>query len=316
MRALVFDGELRIDEVDEPEPEVDEAVVRVVKAGICGTDLELVRGYADFRGVPGHEMVGVVEDCETAPQWLGRRVVGEINLSCGRCRLCRANLPAHCERRRVLGIRDKQGAFAELVTLPVVNLHEVPPSVSDDAAVFTEPIAAAYRILQQVEIDGRDDVAVFGDGRLGLLVAMVLAPTGCRLTVVGRHAHKLAIAQRIGADVRQPDEVPSARFDVVIEATGNPQGVTAALAAVRPQGVLVLKSTVAAGTQLDTSRIVVDEIEIVGSRCGAFEPALEALADRVLDPTVLIEDTYPLPDAVAAFAHAQRRGALKILVAP
>jgi threonine dehydrogenase-like Zn-dependent dehydrogenase len=316
MRALMFDGELRLAEVDEPEPDDGEALVRVVKAGICGTDLELVRGYASFRGVPGHEMVGVVEDCETAPQWLGRRVVGEINLSCGRCRMCRANLPTHCERRRVLGIRDKQGAFAELVTLPVANLHEVPPSVPDDAAVFTEPIAAAYRILQQVEIDGRDDVAVFGDGRLGLLVAMVLAPTGCRLTVVGRHPHKLAIAERIGADAREPDDVQAARFDVVIEATGNPHGVAAALAAVRPQGVLVLKSTVAAGTHLDTNRIVVDEIEVLGSRCGAFEPALEALADGMLDPTVLVEDTYTLDDAVAAFAHAQRRGALKILVEP
>lgn len=312
----MFDGALRLDEVDEPEPDDDEAVIRIVKAGICGTDLELVRGYAGFRGVPGHEMVGVVEECETAPQWLGRRVVGEINVSCGRCRLCRANLPTHCERRSVLGIRGKQGAFAPFITLPVSNLHEVPPSVSDEAAVFTEPLAAAYRILQQVEIDGRDDVAVFGDGRLGLLVAMVLAPTGCRLTVIGRHPHKLAIAERLGAHVHVPDEVESTRFDVVIEATGSAQGVAAALAAVRPRGVLVLKSTVAAGGVLDTNRIVVDEIEVVGSRCGPFEPALEGLADRIVDPTVLVEDTYALEDGIAAFEHAGRRGALKILIAP
>jgi threonine dehydrogenase-like Zn-dependent dehydrogenase len=316
MRAVVFDGALRVDEIDEPEPDDDEAVIKVALAGICGTDLELVRGYADFRGVPGHEMVGVVEDCETAPQWLGRRVVGEINVSCGRCRTCRANLPTHCERRSVLGIRGKQGAFANFITLPVANLHEVPPSVSDEAAVFTEPLAAALQILQQVEIDGRDDVAIFGDGRLGLLVAMVLAPTGCRLTVVGKHPHKLAIAQRLHAETRLPEEVAQARFDVVIEATGRPEGATAALEAVRPRGVLVLKTTGVGSGALDTNRIVVDEIEVIGSRCGAFEPALEAMADRIVDPTVLIEDTYALDDAIAAFEHARRRGALKILLRP
>jgi threonine dehydrogenase-like Zn-dependent dehydrogenase len=316
MRAVVFDGELRIGEVDEPEPDVDEALIRVVQAGICGTDLELVRGYADFAGVPGHEFVGVVEDCETAPQWLGRRVVGEINVSCGHCRRCNEGSPTHCERRSVLGIRGRQGAFAPFITLPVANLHEVPPAVPDDKAVFTEPIAAAYRITQQVEIDGRDDVAILGDGRLGLLTAMVLAPTGCRLTVIGRHPHKLAIAQRLGAATRESDDVPAAHFDIVIEATGSPTGLAAALGAVRPRGVVVLKSTFANPPPIDATRLVLDEIELVGSRCGPFEPALEALADGLVDPTPLIDDRYPLTDAVEAFAHAARPGTLKILLQP
>ena len=316
MRAVVFDGDLRLGEVDEPEPDMDEALIRVSQAGICGTDLELVRGYADFAGVPGHEFVGVVEECETAPQWLGRRVVGEINVSCGHCRRCNEGSPTHCERRTVLGIRGRPGAFAPFIALPVANLHEVPPAVPDDKAVFTEPIAAAYRIAQQVEIDGRDSVAILGDGRLGLLTAMVLAPTGCRLTVIGRHPHKLALAEDIGATIRRSDDIPPAHFDVVVEATGRPTGLAAALGAVRPRGVVVLKSTFADPPPVDVTRLVIDEIELVGSRCGPFEPALEALADGIVDPTPLIDDRYPLEDAVEAFAHAARPGTLKVLLKP
>jgi len=316
MQALVFDGELRLEEIDEPVALSGEALIRVRKTGICGTDLAIVRGYAGFRGVLGHEMVGIVEACDDAPTWVGRRVVAEINVACGRCSRCLANLRSHCERRTVLGIRGKPGVFAAWITLPITNLHEVPLSVSDDQAVFAEPIAAAFRILEQVAIDRTTEVAIFGDGRLGLLVTMVLLGTGCRVTLIGRHPHKLGIAERLGAEVRLFDAAPRARFDVVVDATGSAVGSAAALEAVRPCGVLVLKSTLAEPPSIDWTRIVVDEIQLLGSRCGPFAPALRALSAKQFDPSILIDRTFPLSEGVVAFAHALRHGALKVLIEP
>ncbi len=316
MQALIFDGSLHVAEVEPPIPEPDEAVVAITRVGICGTDLALLDGYADFSGVPGHEFVGEVVDSEMAPQWVGRRVVGEINVTCGRCDRCRRGLPNHCSRREVLGVRGRSGAFASEVVLPVGNLHEVPDALDDDIAVFVEPVAAAFRILEQVEIAEDTRVAIWGDGRLGLLTAMVLATTKCRLTVVGRHPHKLEIARSLGATVRTPDDVIRPDFDVVVDATANPAGFATALAHVRPQGTLVVKSTMAEPPRIDMSRVVVDEIRVLGSRCGPFEPALAALAQGHIDPRPLVEAVYPLHRGVEAFEHARRRGTLKVLVDP
>lgn len=316
MQALVFDSELSVGDIDEPIPEPSEAVVSIRSAGICGTDLAITRGYADFDGVLGHEFVGVVEEAEMAPQWIGRRVVAEINVSCGNCRRCRQGAPNHCSRRSVVGIRGRAGAFAERVCVPVSNLHEVPASVTDDAAVFVEPLAAAFRIAEQVELDAGTEVAIWGDGRLGLCSAMALATTGCRLTVVGRHPRKLEIAKALGATVRLSDDVIRPDFDVVVEATGSASGLRSALRHVRPLGAIVLKSTLASAPTFDTSRIVVDEIRLLGSRCGPFDQALDALERGAVDPTPLIDARYALHEGLAAFEHANRAGVLKVLVDP
>ena len=316
MRALVLEDTLHLADVEAPIPEPDEAVVRVYRAGICGTDLAILRGYAGVRGVLGHEFVGEVIEAEMAPQWLGRRVVGEINVACGRCDRCRTGLSNHCSRREVLGIRGRGGAMAEEIVLPVGNLHEVPDALDDDVAVFAEPLAAAFRILEQVEVDASTRVGVWGDGRLGLLIAMALATTRCQLTVVGRHAHKLELVRHTGATLRTSDDVLRADFDVAIDATGSPRGFADALAHVRPRGSVVVKSTLSKPLSFDPARIVVDEISILGSRCGPFEPALAALAAGTIDPMPLVEAVYPLGRGIEAFEHASRRGALKVLLDP
>jgi threonine dehydrogenase-like Zn-dependent dehydrogenase len=316
MRALWLEQQaLRLrSDVPRPEPAAGEARVRVLLAGVCNTDLELVRGYYPFTGVPGHEFVGVVEAAPGAETWQGRRVVGEINACCGECAACAADRRTHCERRTVLGIVNRNGAFAELLTLPVVNLHEVPSSVPDDQAVFTEPLAAALEVQEQVKITPGDRVVVIGDGKLGNLVAQTLALTGCALTVVGRHAGKLALLADRGIATASADAVKPRQADVVVECTGNPDGFELARAAVRPRGTIVLKSTYRGRTSLDVSRLVVDEITLVGSRCGPFAPALALLADRRVDVAPLVHARLPLADAVAAFAEAARPGVLKVLV--
>lgn len=316
MRAIVLEDTLHVAEVRAPIPEPHEAVIRVHRAGICGTDLAILRGYADVRGVLGHEFVGEVVEAEMAPQWLGRRVVAEINVSCGRCDRCRDGLGNHCSRREVVGVRGRAGAMAEEVIVPVENLHEVPESVEDEAAVFVEPLAAAFRIAEQLEIEEGTRVGVWGDGRLGLLIAMALATTGCALTVVGRHAHKLELVRATGATLRGPDDVLRSDFDVAIDATGTAEGFADALAHVRPRGTVVVKSTLTEPLSIDPSRLVVDEISVVGSRCGPFEPAIAALAAGTIDPRPLVEWVYPLSRGLEAFEHAGRRGALKVLLDP
>ncbi|MDJ0865203.1 MAG: alcohol dehydrogenase catalytic domain-containing protein [Myxococcota bacterium] len=315
MRALWLEaGAARVGDRPEPSPGEDEALVRVALAGVCNTDLELARGYLDFRGTPGHEFVGVVEAGPEA--WLGRRVVGEINFACGRCASCRAGLARHCPQRRVMGIADADGAFAERVAVPVANLHAVPDALEDEAAVFTEPLAAAFEILEQVPLEPGARCLVLGDGKLGLLVAQVLSAAGARVRAVGRHSAKLAILARRGietleAGAWQPD---AERADLVVEATGSAEGFARALAATRPRGTLVLKSTVAEAPRIDLAPLVIHEIQVVGSRCGPFEPALAALAAGRIEVGALVSERLPLSRADRALERAAAPGVLKVLV--
>lgn len=294
-----------------PRPPAGEALVRVSCAGVCNTDVELTRGYYPHRGVLGHEFVGVVE---TEGEWHGVRVCGEINASCGECAPCRAGRRTHCERRTVLGIVNRDGAFAEYLTLPFENLHAVPQSVPDDEAVFAEPLAAALEITQQVHVRPDDAVVVIGDGKLGLLCAQVLALTGCDLTAVGRHRDKLDVLARRGIRTALAIEAPALRADVAVECTGSPAGFELARGLLRPRGTLVLKSTYAGSITVDLSRVVVDEITLVGSRCGPFTPALGLLARRQVDVRSLIHARYPLQDALAAMERAVQPGVLKVLL--
>jgi threonine dehydrogenase-like Zn-dependent dehydrogenase len=316
MHALwLEDRTLRLrDDVDRPAPPAGEALVRVRMTGVCNTDLELVRGYYPYTGVPGHEFVGVVEEAPGAPEWTGRRVVGEINAVCGACATCQAGRPTHCERRTVLGIVDRNGTFATHLALPVSNLHEVPTAVPDEVAVFTEPTAAALEIQEQVSVGPGDRVTVIGAGKLGHLVARTLATSGCDLLVIGRSPRTLDLLSAHGLRTGTVDALVERRADVVVECTGNPDGFELARRAVRPRGTIVLKSTYHGRLSLDVAPLVVDEIALVGSRCGPFAPALDLLTRGAVDPRPLIDARYPLSEAVAAFEHAARPGTLKILV--
>ncbi len=290
-----------------------EAVMRLSVGGVCATDLELVRGYMGFQGVLGHEWVGVVEEADDAAL-IGRRVVGEINAACGQCATCRAGRPTHCPQRTVLGIAGRDGAFAEYLRLPAGNLHLVPEGVSDDAAVFVEPLAAACRILEQVHVRPGDRVVVLGLGRLGQLCARVLALTGAQVTGVSRSVHKLDLLPPSvqAVDAADVDDLPLA--DVVVDTTGAAKGLRQATARVRPGGTLVLKTTVHEAEGLSPTPWVIDEITVVGSRCGPFAPALRLLAAGLVDPTPLISARYPLAEGVDALAHAARPGVLKVLL--
>ena len=300
------------DDAPIPNPAPGEALVRVVRAGICNTDLELLRGYYPYTGILGHEFVGVVEQ---GPEHLkGKRVVGEINAVCGQCRFCRSGQPTHCENRTVLGIVNRNGAFAEYLCLPIENLHQVPDNVATDVATFTEPVAAALEIQQQVKVSPAERVLVVGDGKLGQLVAQTLAVTDCDLLVVGRHQEKLANLAARGIQTGLEDAVTDRAFDVSVECTGNPAGFAIARRALRPRGTLVLKSTYAGQLTFDASSIVVDEITLIGSRCGPFPAALELLASGQVDVEPLIHARYPLSEGLAAFERASTKGVLKVLL--
>ena len=318
MRALVFDGALRVLDRPEPRPSPGEALIAVRRAGICNTDVEIARGYMGFQGVLGHEFVGEVLEVhdEAHRAWVGRRVAGEINLGCGACARCLAGLSRHCKTRTVLGILGRDGALAERVTLPVANLHAVPEALDDDGAVFIEPVAACFEVLEQLKVEPDARVVVLGDGKLGLMLAQVLRATGCDLTLVGKHPRKLALASATGVNTAHLDDSVPGDADVVVEATGSPAGLDRALSLVRPRGTLVLKSTFHGAPTVNTARIVIDEVCVLGSRCGPFAPAARALAAGRVDPRPLIDATYPLGDAVEAFAHAQRPGVLKVLIDP
>ncbi|MHC5056876.1 MAG: MDR/zinc-dependent alcohol dehydrogenase-like family protein [Planctomycetota bacterium] len=316
MRGLHFDGSRArlLSDIPEPVPPEGEALVRVRLAGVCNTDLEILKGYLPFRGVLGHEFVGTVESAPGCDDFVGERVVGEINASCGDCDACRAGEGRHCATRTVLGIVGRDGCIAELCRLPVRNLHRVPPSVPDEAAVFTEPLAAAFRIPEQVAFTGGERVLVMGDGKLGLLVAMVLRNVAGEVTVSGRSEAKLAIAAAAGARTVMADELDETGFDIVVDATGSASGLAGALARVRPLGTVVLKSTVAGDTTAPLSAAVVNEVAIVGSRCGPFAPALRALESGEVDPTPLVTARYPLDETEAALARAAEPDALKVLI--
>lgn len=315
MKALwLEDKTLSLRDVPVPDAAAcGEALVRVRLSGICGTDLELARGYYPYAGVLGHEFVGEVVESPDS-DWLGARVVGEINAACGTCPTCRAGRPTHCETRTVLGIVNRDGAHAEYVSLPLSNLHRVPATVSDDAAVFTEPLAAAVEILEQVHLSPRDRVLLVGAGRLGQLVAQVLVLTGAEVHVVARHALQRALLHARAVTTLAEEDVSARGYDVVVEATGSPSGLDLARQALRPRGTLVLKSTYAGDVTLNLSAFVVDEITVVGSRCGPFAPALRMLERGDVDPTPLIAERYPLERAVEAMERAAEQGVLKVLL--
>lgn len=315
MNALwLQDTTLSLREVPIPR-HADEALVRVHLSGICGTDLEMVRGYYPYTGVLGHEFVGeVVESPDSS--WIGQRVVGEINLYCGVCEACVSGRPTHCPSRSVVGIANRDGSHAEYVSVPQSLLHAVPDSVSDDAAVFTEPIAAAAEILEQVEIGPGDRVLLVGAGRLGQLIAQVLATTGANLSVVARHDRQRELLASRGITSIREDDVEPRCWSIVVEATGSPSGFELALGAVRPRGTFVLKSTYAGEITCNLSPVVVDEITMIGSRCGPFGRALELLSSGAVDPTILIGERFPLSQALQAMEAASQPGAMKVLLDP
>jgi threonine dehydrogenase-like Zn-dependent dehydrogenase len=303
-------------EVPIPDPGTGEALIQVRLAGICSTDLELVRGYYPFAGIPGHEFVGSVVSSPGDPSWMDRRVVGDINIACGECDTCKSGLRRHCERRKVLGIHDWNGAFADYLMLPLENLHLVPEGVPDEAAVFTEPLAAAGEILEQVDIKSTDRVLVIGAGKLGQLVAMVLQQTGCLLEVLTRHSKQRELLARLDIQTLLEDDLASRKYDLIIEATGSPDGFELASKLIKPRGVVILKSTYKGDAKVNFSSTVVNEVSLIGSPCGPFEPAMKLMSEGKVYPRMLIDATYPLVQGIAAFEHASRPGALKVLLKP
>ena len=321
MQALRVEKKgLAVRQVEKPG-RADEALVRVIVSGICNTDLEIARGYAGFRGTIGHEFVGIVEESPD-PALVGQRVVGEINAGCGKCELCLGGDSRHCHTRTVLGIVGRDGAHAEYLQLPVVNLFPVPDRIPDEHAVFTEPLAAACaikdRLATSAPVSKQTRIAVIGDGKLGLLSAQVLALTGAPLLLVGKHTNKLRIAERLGIEAATVGkaEKRAREFDVVVEASGATAGFALALKLVRPRGTLVLKSTFSGATEIDAARIVVDEISIVGSRCGCFAPALDLLKKGAIELDSMISEEYPLSKAMFAMDRASEKGVLKVLLRP
>jgi alcohol dehydrogenase len=307
MKALVFDGRLSYcDDYPVPTPAPGEVLVRVHRAGICNTDIEITKGYMDYRGVLGHEFVGSLSD--------GSRVVGEINAVDGTCDTCRRGDVTHCGQRSVLGILKRDGAMAEYLTLPAGNLHRVPDAITDMQAVFVEPLAAALEITDRIHIRPSQRVAIIGDGKLGLLVAQVLQLTGCHVNVFGRHARKLAIMRRRGIPALDASAEYDGGFDVVIDCSGQASGFECARRLLRPRGTLVLKSTFHGTQEVPLSPFVIDESTIVGSRCGPFEPALRLLERRLIEVETLLDAEYPIEQGMEAFQRAATPGTLKVQV--
>lgn len=313
MKALVFDGNLAIQERPKPEPQEDEALIRVRMAGICNTDIEITKGYMDFTGILGHEFVGEVIECRSE-KWIGKRAVGEINIGCGICEYCQKDMHRHCPSRNVLGISGKDGAFAEYVTLPAKNLVAVPDGISDEEAVFIEPIAAACEILEQVHIQPIHRVAIVGDGKLGQLIARVLYLTGCRLTVFGMSRVKLSLLDGMRIDTHITNSPTNEKFDVVVEASGSPSGFLLAMDLVKPRGIFILKSTIHENIVFNTARMVINEIQLIGSRCGRFEPAVRLLDKGLIDVKPLIAKKFTFNHASEAFEVAKDPKSLKVLI--
>ena len=325
MKALYFDGQLSLLDVPDPKPGPGEALIRVRLAGICGTDRQILKGYSGFHGIPGHEFAGEVVECDDQ-RWVGRRVVGEINVTCGNCEWCRRGLGRHCASRTVMGIVGRPGAFAEFVTLPVANLHEVPNEVPDEEAVFVEPLAAAAEILEQMALARGTRVAVLGAGRLGLLVAQVLRHAGADVTVIGRSEWKLKLARSWGLNTvkletggqssagRDAPALAPRSFAVVVEATSSPQGLEQALQLVQPRGTVVMKSTFHELAHFDTANLVVNEITLLGSRCGNFATAIDLLRRDAVHVEEMISRVFPLAEGLEAFGYLESASCLKVLL--
>jgi threonine dehydrogenase-like Zn-dependent dehydrogenase len=313
MLALWFDGNLGLKEMPRPELRAGEVLAQVRLAGICRTDLEVLKGYHGFQGVLGHEFVGLVAAPADSP-WHGRRVVGEINVGCGQCDLCRRGLGRHCHERRVLGLKGRHGTFAQYLSLPEANLHEVPAGVPDDAAVFTEPLAAALAVFLDAPAAGTGRVLVIGDGCLGLLICWALALRGAEVHLVGHHPEHLALARPYGVTTFLGKEFLGRDYETVVEASGSPGGLDLALERVRPRGTVVLKSTYVGHYGLDPAALVVPEVRLVGSRCGPFPPALRLMARGWIDPRPLIAHRLPLSQGLEAITRALQPGTLKVLL--
>ena len=316
MKAVILKaGEIRVEDVPSPVPGEGEALIRVLKAGICNTDLELLEGYMGFEGIPGHEFTGQVV---AAPEkeWEGTRVTGEINIPCGNCEVCHSGEPKHCPSRTVLGIHRKHGVFAQYATLPLENLHALPPGVSDVEGVFIEPLAAALAIFHEAPIDRQGAVLVMGDGKLGLLVSQAVQTRTPHIFCVGRHRKKLALLAEKGIRTAPDPREWNRRFDVVVEATGNAGGIGQALRFVKPKGVIVAKSTFHGLAKIDYSALVVNEVRLIGSRCGSFADAIEFMKNYPLALSDMVEADFPLEDAQDAFDRAKSPEAIKVLLTP
>lgn len=317
MQALWLENQQLTYRTDIPMPTLapQEALVKVRLAGICATDLQLLKGYYPFNGILGHEFVGEIVEAPAATQRVGERVVGEINVACGQCSACQALRSNHCQQRTVLGIHGRHGAFAEYLALPLTNLHHVPANISDELAVFTEPVAAALQIQQQRWIRPTDKGLIIGAGRLGQLIAQTLALTGCHLKVVARYPKQQHLLATRGIESLAETAVETSGYDWVVEATGSTAGFSLAQQAVRPGGTIILKSTYKGELSLDMSRLVVDEITVFGSRCGPFPAALQLFSKNLIDPTLLIENILPLSQGLQAFEQLKKeKGILKILL--
>jgi alcohol dehydrogenase len=318
MRAVYFsDGKAELRDVPKPRLRQGFALIRMRLAGICNTDLELLGGYYGFQGIPGHEFVGDVVECDER-RWIGKRVVGEINLACGHCQFCAQGLGRHCPRRSVLGIVKHPGAFAEYLTLPVENLLPVPSEMVDEYAVFAEPVAAACEILEQLSLGAREEVAVLGDGKLGLLIAQVLHIHGCKVTAFGRNRAKLDVLRPLGIETalvkRENPKLPHAKFPFVVDATGSTEGFAQAVSLARPRGTLVLKSTVKDQVHVDVAKVIVNELTLVGSRCGRFAPAMKLIRSGDLNLGAMIDAWVPLEHAEMGLGLAREPGILKVLL--
>lgn len=317
MKAVIFDETLKyVEDYEKPTPKQGEALIKVTYGGVCNTDKEITKGYMGYKGILGHEFTGVVEEINDEDQTLlGKRVVGEINLGCKNCEWCAKDLERHCPNRSTLGILAKDGCFAEYVTLPLSNLIEIPENVPDEQAVFVEPLAAGLEILEQMHIQPCQKVMVLGDGKLGLLTALALNACGLDVLIVGKHQNKLDIAKNQGVKTQLLSEFEQApKFDVVVEATGSITGFETSVNCVKPRGTLVLKSTIAASKELNLAPIVINEITILGSRCGRFEPAMRLIASGKIDFSQMISKIYPIEQAINAFDANNAKDTIKILL--
>ncbi len=319
MKAAIFNENIElVNDYKKPRPQEGEALVKVFMAGICNTDIEILKGYMGFKGIAGHEFAGeVVEINDVDQTLLNKRVVGDINAACYQCKDCMSGDFHHCPNRSVLGIFNRDGCFAQYLTLPIKNLLEVPDNISNESAVMTEPLAAAFEILDQIHIKPTDKVAVLGDGKLGLIIALTLNLTQADIILVGKHSDKLKIAQNEQVNTILLNEVKAdmnKSFDVVVEATGSVSGFELAQRLVRPKGTIVLKSTLADNSTLNLASIVIDEIKIIGSRCGPFKPALKALAENKINVDPFISKIFKFSEIKEAFEYSQQKGVLKVLI--